>query len=89
VREAIDALVGRLNDILDVLVYGSVARGEADRQSDVDIWVLVREDGLVLPIPNLDTRLHINETQLLADALRLTMSPPVGRNNPHRHAECI
>ena len=43
VREAIDALVDRLDDILGILVYGSVARGEADRQSDVDLWVLVRE----------------------------------------------
>ena len=44
VREAVDTLVDRLDDILGILVYGSVARGEADRQSDVDLWVLVRED---------------------------------------------
>ena len=44
VREAADALVDRLDDVLGILVYGSVARGEADRQSDVDLWVLVRED---------------------------------------------
>ena len=43
VREAIDALVDRMDDILGIFVYGSVARGEADRQSDVDLWVLVRE----------------------------------------------
>jgi hypothetical protein len=29
--------------VLGILVYGSVARGEADRQSDIDLWVLVRE----------------------------------------------
>ena len=44
VQEAVDTLVDRLDDILGILVYGSVARGEADRQSDVDLWVLVRED---------------------------------------------
>ena len=44
VREAVDALVDHLDDVLGILVYGSVARGEADRQSDVDLWVLVRED---------------------------------------------
>jgi len=44
VREAVDALVDQLDDVLGILVYGSVARGEADRQSDVDLWVLVRED---------------------------------------------
>lgn len=43
VQEAIDALTDRLDDILGILVYGSVARGEADRQSDIDLWVLVRE----------------------------------------------
>lgn len=44
VREAVDALIDRLDDVLGILVYGSVARGEADRQSDIDLWVLVRED---------------------------------------------
>ena len=44
VQEAVNTLVDRLDDILGILVYGSVARGEADRQSDVDLWVLVRED---------------------------------------------
>jgi len=44
IRAAVDRLVDELDDVLGVLVFGSVARGEADRQSDVDIWVLVRED---------------------------------------------
>ena len=44
VQEAVDALVDQLDDVLGILVYGSVARGEADRQSDVDLWVLVREE---------------------------------------------
>ena len=44
VREAVDALVDQLDDVLGILVYGSVARGEADRQSDVDLWVLVRDN---------------------------------------------
>nr|WP_274326211.1 nucleotidyltransferase domain-containing protein [Halosimplex aquaticum] len=25
-------------------MFGSVARGEADRRSDIDLWVLVEED---------------------------------------------
>jgi len=44
VREAVDALVDQLDDVLGILVYGSVARGKADRQSDVDLWVLVRDN---------------------------------------------
>lgn len=46
VREAVDALAEALDDVLGILVFGSVARGEADRQSDVDLWILVREDRL-------------------------------------------
>jgi predicted nucleotidyltransferase len=44
VREALNALLDQLTDVLGILVYGSVARGEADRQSDIDLWVLVRDD---------------------------------------------
>jgi len=44
---------------------------------------------VVLPIPNLDTRLHIDETQLLANSLCLTVGPLVGRNDLHSDAEFI
>jgi len=44
VQKAVDALVDTLDDVLGILVYGSVARGEADRQSDIDLWVLVRDN---------------------------------------------
>jgi len=43
VRAAVDALVDQLGEILGIVVYGSVARGAADRRSDVDLWVLVRD----------------------------------------------
>jgi predicted nucleotidyltransferase len=43
VQSAVETLNTELEDVLGVLVYGSVARGEADRQSDIDLWVLVRE----------------------------------------------
>lgn len=43
VRVARDKLVEELDDVLGIEVYGSVARGEADRQSDIDLWVLIRE----------------------------------------------
>ncbi|WP_433633700.1 nucleotidyltransferase domain-containing protein [Halomicrococcus sp. NG-SE-24] len=44
VRTAVDNLRDRLNNVLGVVLYGSVARGEADRRSDIDLWVLVEED---------------------------------------------
>jgi predicted nucleotidyltransferase len=46
-REPIRALVTRLRDRIDgihgVVIFGSVARGEADRLSDIDCFVLVEE----------------------------------------------
>ncbi|RBI58639.1 nucleotidyltransferase [halophilic archaeon] len=42
VQTALEDLQDELDDILGIVVYGSVARGEADRQSDIDLWILMR-----------------------------------------------
>jgi len=42
VRAAVDELTTELDDVLGIVLYGSVARGEADRRSDIDLWVVVR-----------------------------------------------
>lgn len=44
VRRAVVELRNELEDVHGILVYGSVARGHADRQSDVDLWILVGEN---------------------------------------------
>lgn len=44
VRTAVDELLDQLDDVVGIVLYGSVARGEADRRSDIDLWVLVEED---------------------------------------------
>lgn len=44
VKAATEAILDKLDGVLGVVLYGSVARGEADRRSDIDLWVLVRED---------------------------------------------
>lgn len=44
VRTAVSRLRDELDDVEGIIAFGSVARGEADRQSDVDLWVLVRSD---------------------------------------------
>jgi len=44
VKAAVDELTGRLNGVIGIVVYGSVARGEADRRSDIDLWVLTTND---------------------------------------------
>jgi|AntDeeMetagen134_2_1112570.scaffolds.fasta_scaffold02521_6 predicted nucleotidyltransferase len=44
VREAVGQLRSTLDDVKGIIVFGSVARGTADRQSDIDLWVLVQED---------------------------------------------
>ena len=48
-----------------------------------------RKVGLVRPITHLNPRLHIDETQLLADALRLAVGPLLGWNDSHRHTEVV
>jgi predicted nucleotidyltransferase len=47
VREAVDELRTELESIVGIALYGSVARGGADRRSDIDLWVLVEEDRMV------------------------------------------
>jgi len=44
VRAGVTELRSELDDVIGIVLYGSVARGEADRRSDVDLWVLVEED---------------------------------------------
>jgi predicted nucleotidyltransferase len=40
VRAALDRIRDELGEVRGALVFGSVARGRADRQSDIDLWVL-------------------------------------------------
>lgn len=44
VRAAVRELTHELDSLAGIILYGSVARGEADRQSDIDLWVLVTDD---------------------------------------------
>jgi predicted nucleotidyltransferase len=44
VRNLVEKLETQLDGVLGVVLFGSVARGTADRQSDIDCFVLVRED---------------------------------------------
>jgi len=44
VRVALQYIEDELADVKGVVLFGSVARGTADRQSDVDLWVLVGSD---------------------------------------------
>jgi predicted nucleotidyltransferase len=46
VRAAVSELRDRLESVIGIVLYGSVARGEGDRRSDIDLWVLVAEDRL-------------------------------------------
>lgn len=43
VRTALDRIRNELGEVEGVLVFGSVARGRADRQSDIDLWVLAAD----------------------------------------------
>lgn len=44
VRVAVAELREAIDDVVAIVCYGSVARGDADRRSDVDLWILVEGD---------------------------------------------
>lgn len=44
VRAFVDRLQADLDDLVGVLLFGSVARGEADRASDIDLLVIIADD---------------------------------------------
>ena len=43
-RRAVRELTDEITDLVAIILYGSVARGDADRKSDIDLWLLVTED---------------------------------------------
>ncbi|WP_128224009.1 nucleotidyltransferase domain-containing protein [Halobacteriaceae archaeon SHR40] len=42
IQTAVTKLRENINDVVGIVLYGSVARGDADRRSDIDLWVLTR-----------------------------------------------
>ncbi|SDJ55029.1 Nucleotidyltransferase domain-containing protein [Halovenus aranensis] len=46
VRVARRYIEEELDDVKGIILFGSVAQGNADRRSDIDLWVLVAEDHL-------------------------------------------
>jgi predicted nucleotidyltransferase len=44
VKAAVTELRESIDDVVGIILYGSVARGEADRRSDIDLWVLTRSE---------------------------------------------
>jgi len=46
IRTAIERLQAEIESTAGVLLFGSVARGDADRQSDIDLWMLATERGV-------------------------------------------
>lgn len=42
VKTAVTKLQENINDLVGIILYGSVSRGDADRRSDIDLWVLTR-----------------------------------------------
>lgn len=44
IKAAVERLTSELDEVMGIVLYGSVARGEADRRSDIDLWVAVNTD---------------------------------------------
>jgi predicted nucleotidyltransferase len=63
-----------LDDVKGIVLFGSVARGDADRQSDIDLWVLVASDHMqqrheANKLAKQLERLQIPPTIAVADAM--------------------
>ena len=46
VQVVVEAIHRELNGVRGIFLFGSVAQGTADRQSDIDLWILVENDRL-------------------------------------------
>lgn len=44
VKRAVEELRSELDGVIGIVLHGSVARGDADRRSDVDLWIVVEGD---------------------------------------------
>lgn len=55
VRAFLERVRAEVPSFSALLVFGSVARGEADRQSDIDVWMLVEDDAELLPARRMAT----------------------------------
>lgn len=63
-----------LDDVLGIVLFGSVARGDADRQSDIDLWVLVGDD-------HMQQRHDANKLTQHLEGLSIPASIPVSDAN--------
>ncbi|MFP8958898.1 nucleotidyltransferase domain-containing protein [Natrialbaceae archaeon A-CW3] len=44
VKAAVEKLKSELESVVGIVLHGSVSRGEADRRSDIDLWVVVQNE---------------------------------------------
>lgn len=77
VRIARHYLEEELEDVMGIILFGSVAQGEADRQSDIDLWVLVGGDHMQQRHEANKLAKHLEGLQIpptiaVADALKLS-----------------
>ncbi len=70
VRELLDRLSDEIDDLRGVVLFGSVARGEADRRSDVDCFVLVDGTQAMAQQTADEITAALNETRFDGDRYR-------------------
>jgi len=77
VRAAIAAYVRRLatdyaDEVLSITLYGSQARGEADPESDIDLFVVVRRDmpDLRQALADLSWQVQFEHDVVISDVIR-------------------
>jgi predicted nucleotidyltransferase len=64
VRVAQPYIEDELENVLGIVLFGSVARGDADRRSDIDLWVLVGGDQMQQRYAANELSKHLNGLQI-------------------------
>ncbi|QSG16411.1 Minimal nucleotidyltransferase (plasmid) [Halapricum desulfuricans] len=79
---------GVVSDVVGIILYGSVARGEADRRSDIDLWILARpERAESQREANAIARDLKTRSSMVTDTPTISMSRPsrLSRHTPKRY----
>jgi len=73
VKQFLDKAITRQDNLVGIILFGSVARGEADRASDIDIQVIVEDDLLETRRELQDLRQQVEEQRFAGNRYRFQL----------------
>lgn len=76
IRTAVETLKQELAGLQGIVLFGSVARGSADRRSDIDLWVLVESERLAAQQTATQLAADLSEVRFPTEAVPARELPP-------------